>query len=196
MSALGDRIIEAGPYVANVSKVPIELVASEWNALRAELIELRALRYDHDKLQDAFTLACRSRDLNKERADKLAEVKFNTDDIPAMPGPPVTRVDPVEAWKPDAMAVVDGDRDAYRWEPGEWRGVGPDTAPPCGTCGLPFTDATVEARRCACVDGTPPVKGGLRKCPVCRSVLIGPMLVECTSCAGREDAAAKRAADQ
>lgn len=41
-----------------------------------------------------------------------------------------------------------------------------------------------------------PVAGGLRPCPICRTVKIGPTLVECTSCAGREDAAAKRSADQ
>lgn len=42
VSVLGDRIIEGGPYVANVDNVPFELSAAEWNALRQELIELRA----------------------------------------------------------------------------------------------------------------------------------------------------------
>lgn len=43
---------------------------------------------------------------------------------------------------------------------------------------------------------SPPIAGGLRLCPICQTVKIGPTLVECSSCAGREDAAAKRAADQ
>ncbi len=58
-------------------------------------------------------------------------------------------------------------RAAVRWAPGEWRGVAPDVEP-----------------------------GGLRLCPVCRTTQIGPDLVECTGCAGREDAAAKRRDDR
>lgn len=54
----------------------------------------------------------------------------------------------------------------------------------------------LRARVQASVDQAPPVAGGLRPCPICRTVKIGPTLVECTSCAGREDAAAKRRADQ
>lgn len=40
------------------------------------------------------------------------------------------------------------------------------------------------------------VVGPSRPCPVCRMVKIGADMVECTSCAGAEDAAAKRSADQ
>lgn len=110
MSALGDRIIAGGPYVANVDEVPFELVAAEWNALRQELIDLRA------------------------RAAVSA---------------PAT--------------------------PEEWEGY--------------------LQRRSVAASG-PPAAGGLRPCPICREVKIGPSLVECSSCAGREDAAAKRQADQ
>lgn len=41
----------------------------------------------------------------------------------------------------------------------------------------------------------PQTDAALRSCPICANVMIGPDLAECTACAGREDAAAKRAAD-
>lgn len=50
------------------------------------------------------------------------------------------------------------------------------------------TDAEVEEQAA--------ILGGLRPCPICGVTLIGPGLVECSMCAGAEDAAAKRQADQ
>lgn len=109
MSALGDRIIANGPYVANVDMVPFELSVEEWNGLREELIGLRV------------------------RASQA----------PACGSPPMV---------PGLTAEE----------------------------GLAYRAAAA---------------GGLRPCPVCVDAMIGPGLVECTLCAGREDAAVKRATD-
>lgn len=68
-------------------------------------------------------------------------------------------------------------------------------APPMGACVIEGHGGH-PAWECKRRDAVPPVAGGLRPCPVCGDVWIGLDLVECTSCAGSEDAAAKRQADQ
>jgi hypothetical protein len=144
MSALGDWIVDGGPFAAGQQRLWWErATAAEANDLRQELIDLRALAYDHEKLKGAFTLACQSRDRNRDALENLRKLNAS----------------------PVGACVIEGHGGHPAWE-------------------------------CNRRDAVPPVAGGLRRCPVCLEVLIGPGLVECSLCAGREDAAAKRSADQ
>lgn len=213
-SALGDRIIRDGPFAAGAvlpEWVKGPLPAAEWNALRDELIELRgraahvaAMAHNAEVVHSDVppeALRWKPGEWRGCAPAGMVAVTFGTDDMPAMPGPPVTEIRPVACGQPiPARAGASGRCRLSYGHDGDCAPVttaaieGDFLAPVAAGDIRPGDVASVVGGQIRVYRDTVGPGAGLA-CLVCgRPVERG--MVECTACAGADEAAAKRQADR